>query len=95
MTYEEFHDKLSPFFSGLDIDKLNEIGHNELQDDMGDELTVEECYREGRNYICNRLYECGRDTVEEFIDEFEGIFRGMEITKSNATALMEQFNEEW
>lgn len=86
MTYEEFVERLSWYFSRRDIEELNRLAYEEAKTALTDEdYTIAELYDMGRAFILGLI----RDTTGENPDEYrENLkeFIGIKMTYPNAAA---------
>ena len=87
MTYEEFVERLSWYFSRRDIEELNRMGFENAKDSLTYELTVPELYEMGRDFILNLIRDIPGDNPDAFRENLKETV-GIEMTEPNAAALL-------
>ena len=97
MTYSEFYEKLSPFFTPTQINNLNSIALDEAQDAISEpgELIPfgSGKHDAGRDFVCILLSDiAGSD--EDAVTRIER-YAGGEFTLDKFNALCEQMDREW
>lgn len=108
MDYQEFYDKLIPFFSRDEIKRLNQYAYDSAFDAIrepdetweeqndGDFVNQDEyLYFAGREFVCSLMYDLtSSDDPNEYALEFGKTF-GFYISPETAAALLDQFEIEW
>lgn len=88
MTYDEFAEKLTWYFSRRDIEDLNRLAYEEAKTALTEDFTIAELYNMGREFIVEQLIGDSEScTVEDFRAEIKQN-TGIEMTESNAAALL-------
>ena len=90
MNYHDFYEKLSPFFTDEQIEELNEYGFSSHKDAFGADYGAQGFF-EGRDFVCNMLYDI---MDENAVENVKNIF-GIEISQETADELTAQMDIEW
>lgn len=89
MSFKDFHDKLIPFFSELQIFRLNRYGEESARDAFGDSGTP----NEGRCFVCCLLWDF-MDSYEDAKKNISALI-GDEFTIEQYNALASTMDVEW
>ena len=88
MTYEEFVEWLSWYFSRRDIEQLENLAYEESADaHEGQDITKEHLRELGRAFLIDLIRtDCCTDTLERFREDIR-INLGIEMNEANAESL--------
>lgn len=88
MTYDEFVEKLTWYFSRRDIEELDRTAYNEAKTAFdGEDYSVSELYEMGRAFICDQISDTPGHNPDEFRENLKGTV-GIKMTYPNAAALL-------
>lgn len=95
MTYNEFYNKLHPFFTDRQIMTLSYYGRQAARDAMKPEwCPYERLTYEGHDFVCNLLWDYMGDEPEDCRREIEQIAGGT-FTEESRVMLDRQMDIEW
>jgi len=88
MTYDEFVEKLTWYFSRRDIEELNRLAYEEAKNAFdGEDYSVSELYEMGRAFIFDQIADTPGENPDEFRENLK-LTVGIKMTYPNAAALL-------
>ena len=88
MTYDEFCERLTWYFSRRDIEELNRTAYEEAKTAFeGESYSIDELYEMGRAFIFDQIGDTPGENPNEFRKNLKSTV-GIKMTYLNAAALL-------